>query len=344
VSWAFLGAGRHARLWLGPALVQARNARAVGVWSRDPAHAADFASAYGVERSYATLDEALADPEVEAVLISTPNNLHADHAMAAVRAGKHALVEKPFATTVSAARELARTADDEGRQLGVGFHLRHNTVAQAARDAIAAGKVGVVQYVSAQFNLISSPPPRLQIAHAPWKRDPDQIGGASALMGQGVHVIDLVRSLVGREVVSVSAFAAGSTAESPLESFAQVLLDFGGPQAHLVYGGAFPLSRNDVVVYGSEGRLTLENVVDVVSSGVLELARPDGQGGVRIEGWRPGVPDHYVAQIEAFGRAIRNGESFSADGWDGVRSVEIASAVIISQRTGQRVAIEEAAQ
>jgi predicted dehydrogenase len=183
---------------------------------------------------------------------------------------------------------------------------------------------------------VSSPPPRLSIAHAAWKRDAEQMGGAGALMGLGVHVIDLVRYLTGREVAGVSASAAGMTADSPLESFAQVQLQLeGGAQAHLVYGGSFPLSRNDAIVYGSAGRLTLEATIDVASGGALEVAVSDATPpGVKIDRWQPVVADHYRAEIEAFQRGIHGGGAFEADGVDGLRAVEVATAIVESQRGG----------
>jgi predicted dehydrogenase len=157
-------------------------------------------------------------------------------------------------------------------------------------------------------------------------------------MGFGVHLIDLVRYLTSQEVVSVNAAAAGMTSESPLESFAQVRLEMdGGAQAQLVYGGAFPLSRNDAVVYGRAGRLSLEGAIDVASGGVLHLATPEGTPpGARIETWSPVVPDHYEVQIEAFSRAVREGHAFAADGLDGLRAVEVGSAIIASQAGGGR--------
>src|SRR5215204_4711152 len=114
VGWAFVGAGRHPELWTGPALAAAANARTVGVWSRDAARAGAFAARHGIPRVYATLEEALADPAVDSVYISTPNSLHAAHAVAAARAGKHVLVEKPMATTVADATAMVRAADAAG--------------------------------------------------------------------------------------------------------------------------------------------------------------------------------------------------------------------------------------
>jgi 1,5-anhydro-D-fructose reductase (1,5-anhydro-D-mannitol-forming) len=342
VGWALVGAGRHAELWTGPALTAAANARTVGVWSRDGARAGAFAARYGIPRVYATIEEALADPAVDAVYISTPNSLHAAHAIAAVRAGKHVLVEKPMATTVADATAMVRAADAAGVRLGVGFHLRHHPLHEEARRRVGAGALGELLYATAQFNLVSAPPPRVAIPHAPWKRDPEQIGGAGALPGFGVHVLDLLRWLSGQEVATVSATAADRTSEQPLEGFGQVTLEFGGGlQAHVVYGGRFPLSRNDVVLYGSKGRLIAADTIDVATGGTLQVSVPDESAGRRDETWRPewrSEPvDHYRRQFEAFGRTVEGEAPFGADGRDGLRSVEVARAVIESYDSGRRV-------
>lgn len=125
--WAFVGAGRHAQLWLAPAMERATNATPAGVWSRQLQTAETLASRHGLPRVYRSLDELLADPEVDAVLISTPNYLHAEHAIAALRVGKHVLCEKPMAIDVSQALAMTRAAREAGRLLGIGFHLRHRS-------------------------------------------------------------------------------------------------------------------------------------------------------------------------------------------------------------------------
>lgn len=340
VRWAFIGAGRHVQLWLAPAMAVATGTELVGVWSRQVQHARTLADRYHIAKAYTSIDDVLADNQVDAVLVATPNSQHAAHSLAALRARKHVLCEKPMATNVEDAVSMVRAAKVSGVQLGVGFHLRHNEIIAEARKCVAAGELGEIAYIAAQFNLASSRPPRLNIPHAPWKRDPDQMGGAGALMGMGVHLVDLVRFLVAQEVATVTALAVGGTREQPLESFAQVLLEFtGGTQGHIVYGGRFPLSRNDVTLYGNQGRLTAEQVVDVVASGVLEVATPDGPASSRAKTWRPELADNYQREIEAFNRAVETGQPVSASGLDGLRSVEITTAIIESQRTGQRVPV-----
>jgi predicted dehydrogenase len=157
----------------------------------------------------------------------------------------------------------------------------------------------------------------------------------------GVHVLDLLRFLVGQDVAAVSALARGIGPDQPLEAFAQVLLDFtDGSQGHVAYGGRFPLSRNHVVLYGSRGRVVAENVVDVATGGTLHLSVPIGRTGWRTESIALELTDHYQREIEDFGDAIEGGAPFQADGIDGLRSVEIATAVIEAQHSGHRVRVE----
>ncbi len=162
-------------------------------------------------------------------------------------------------------------------------------------------------------------------------------------MGLGVHIIDLLRALVDREVAAVQARATGATSEAPLESFGHVLLEFeGGAEGYISYGGSFELSRNDAVVYGEAGRLVAADVVDVASAGTLHVAWRDNGADLRTEIWRPDPVDHYRRQFEAFGRALYDGTDFHASGMDGLRVVEVTSAILESQRLGRRVAVSRA--
>jgi len=340
VRWAFAGSGRQPRLWIAPAVAGAANAETIGVWSQRRTQGELFAKEQGISRVYDTFEELLADPESDAVFIATPNNLHATHAIAALRAGKHVLVEKPMASSIAEAREMVQVARSQGRLLGVGFHLRHHALVVEARRRVVAGEIGEIQHVTAQFNLSSAAPPRLTIPSGAWKQDPEQMGGAGALFGMGVHLIDLVRCLTGQEIAAVTALAVGTTPERPLENFGQALLEFsGGAQGHILYGGRFPLSRNDVVLYGSKGRLIGERLIDVSTTGALHITWPEGATGTRTESLRLDLIDHYQRQIEAFSEAISTRSSFAADGEDGLRAVEVATAIIESHSSGRRIIV-----
>ena len=343
VHWAFAGSGRHPRLWIAPAVAGAANAEGVGVWSKRRAQGELFAAERSLSRVYDTFEDLLADPGSDAVFIATPNNLHATHAIAALRAGKHVLVEKPMASSVAEAREMVRVARSQNRLLGVGFHLRHHALVIEARRRVVAGDIGEIQHITAQFNLSSAAPPRLTIPSGAWKQDPEQMGGAGALFGMGVHLIDLVRCLTGQEIAAVTALAVRATPAHPLENLGQTLLEFsGGTQGHILYGGRFPLSRNDVVIYGATGRLIGEQLIDVSTTGTLHATWPEGATGERTESLRLDLVDHYQRQIEAFSEAVATGGSFAADGEDGLRAVEVATAIIESHSSGRRSVVGSA--
>ncbi len=340
VRWALLGAGRHPELRIAPAVNAAKNAVLRGVWSQDPARGAAFAERHGAERAYKSLAEALGDRDVDAVFISTPNALHAEHAIAAARAGKHLIVEKPMAVSADEARAIVRAARENGRHLGVGYHMRHHSVLREAARIVAAGEIGDVVYATAAFVLHSFVPST--IPNSPWKSDARMMGGGGSLMGMGVHVMDTLRFLIGREVTKVTALSDGQNAERPLDRLSQICLEFeGGAQAHMMCSGRFPFSRNDAVIYGSRGRVVAYDSVDMnAGHGHLEVTTPNEHGGTSTRTVRAAVPDHFVAEVEAFGAAVAGGPQFRADGIDGLRAVEITSAAIASLWDGRRVAVE----
>ena len=194
--WAFVGAGRHAELWMIPAMAASSNATLIGVWGQHVDKARSLTERYGIPTPYASLEELLSDRDVDAVYVSTPNYLHAQHSVAALRAGKHVL-----------------------------------------------------------------------------------------------------------------------------------------------YGGRFPLAKNDIWIYGERGRIGLKEVVDVRTRGTLELTLPEDSLGSIAEVHQPRLMDHYQAELEDFSRCVEEGRAFHASGTDGLRSVEVSEAIIESQRSGGRVTI-----
>ena len=190
VKWAFIGAGRQARLRIAPGMQTDPNAEMHGVWSHHYDNAVSFAKEFGVGRAYRTMDEALADPDVDAVFISTPNSLHGQHCIQAAQAGKHVLVEKPFTLTAEDAHAAVDAAQKAGVLLGVAFHLRHHLLHQEAKQMIDAREIGNIVCATAQYSLFSfTPDPGLM---TPWKTSMEMSGGSGSLYGMAVHVIDLM--------------------------------------------------------------------------------------------------------------------------------------------------------
>jgi 1,5-anhydro-D-fructose reductase (1,5-anhydro-D-mannitol-forming) len=265
VGWAFVGAGRHARLWLAPALVGANGARAVGVWSRDPERGAEFAATYGVERSYASLAEALADPDIEVVLISTPNSLHAAHALAALGAGKHVLVEKPMAMSVAEGQQMLDACRLARVVLMVGHHHRFRRNPLAVKLLLERGRIGRVDMVA----MVQTEPDQTT-----WLTKPENGG---YLLGSGVHGLDLLRWWLG-DVARVAALT-GQYRDERVENGSLLLLDFvSGAHASFqdsVIPGSVPppgsgVVRFDAVLTGEHG------VIHADMYGEVRVSTPTG--------------------------------------------------------------------
>ncbi|MBI4675354.1 MAG: Gfo/Idh/MocA family oxidoreductase [Chloroflexi bacterium] len=137
------------------------------------------------------LDEMLADPQIDAVVVSTPPNLHHAHCVAALRAGKHVLCEKPLAPTLEQARDMVAVAQACGKALATGFNYRFYPGVMRARELIAQGQLGEIVYVKSYAGHPGGP----EFTHA-WVHNPEIVGGG-ALMDNGIHVADLTLHFLG---------------------------------------------------------------------------------------------------------------------------------------------------
>ncbi|WP_298285507.1 Gfo/Idh/MocA family protein [Acidocella sp.] len=231
VSVIVCGAGvigqAHIRLLAGLAPAQGRLA---GIVDPAPAAAAQ-AAALGVPYA-ATLEEALAGWRFDAVIIAAPNALHVPMARACIAHGKPMLVEKPLADDAQAAFALAREAEAAGVALLVGHFRRHNPVLRAAREIIAAGRLGRIVSINADVT-VCKPEGYFNIA---WRT---QKGGGPVLINL-VHDIDALRYLCG-EIEAVQAFTANQARGFAVEDSAAVLLRFAsGALATLTLSDATP--------------------------------------------------------------------------------------------------------
>lgn len=325
VGWGIVGLGGMGGR-MAQAVQAAEGAELVAVCSRSPEKASELAGQLGAS-PYSEYTEMLADPAVDVVYVATATHLHAEQAIQAVEAGKHVLVEKPMALTVSDAKGMVTAADRYGVRLGVGFHLRQHPVHAAMRDLIGPDGLGDVVLAQALWGFYSA-----DWSRDSWKMDPER-AGAGSLAGLGVHMIDLLRWLVGREVVEVSAVSDGPSAEYPVEFLTAALLTFdGGAVAELVSSRRLRNTDDSVTVYCEDGRLRGCGTLTTEPVGALEIAR-DGETKVQELPLR----DLYTLEVEACSAALRDGAELPVTAVDGIRSVEIMSAVLESGRTRRAV-------
>jgi predicted dehydrogenase len=150
LAWGILGTGNIARQFATGAAAS-RRTRLAAVGSRDAAKAAEFARAHGVSRAVGSYDALVADPEVQAVYNSLPNNLHHEWTIKALKAGKHVLCEKPFATSLAQAQEMFDVARRQGRVLIEAFMYRAHPLTHAIIEAVNSGAIGQVRLIRTSF-------------------------------------------------------------------------------------------------------------------------------------------------------------------------------------------------
>lgn len=328
VGWGIVGTGGiAARMAAG--LQEAEGARLVSVCGRTPERARELAERFGVD-PHGDYTAFLADPQVELVYVATPTDLHAEQTIAALEAGKHVLVEKPMALSVSDARDMAEAAGQAGVRLGVGFHLRCHPVHREMRDLVAEGRVGDVVLAQALWGFYSA-----DWSRDSWKMDPAR-AGAGSLAGLGVHLLDLVPWLVGREVAEVTAVSDGPNESIPVEFLTAALLRFeGGALGEVISSRRLHGTDDDVTLYCEGGRLRGRGTATTEAVGSLEV-RTGGEEDVR----EPQVRDLYALEAEACSAAVREGRDFPASAEDGVRSVQLTLAVLESAAAGSSVSLD----
>lgn len=339
IGWAFIGTGNYPNSRVAPAAALAQNTSIIAAYSRDQHRAEEFASNHGALAAYISVEALLGDSRVDVVFVASPNHLHASHAQLAAKAGKHILVEKPMATTVSDCVDTINACRANGVKLGVGFQLRFHPGHVGASRLVREGGLGEVAL--AQVLLGSGVRGELKRERRTglrgWWETPDMVGNARSMIGTGVHCVDDLEFILGQTVVELAAITDGQTAEAPLENLVSLSLRFsGGAIGTMVCGSRMPDAINDVTVYGSDGRVLLKNAASPSLGGSLEVTSETVNSEVSY------TTDPLALakwQIEGFNKAVTLDEEPRASGLDGLRSVQITEGMIESVKTRRTVTV-----
>jgi 1,5-anhydro-D-fructose reductase (1,5-anhydro-D-mannitol-forming) len=326
VRWGIIGLGRIADTEIAPAINASKEGALQAVVSRDQGRADSFAQRHQAARGLTDFGEMLADPEVDAVYIATPNALHADQVVAAAQAGKHVMCDKPLATTAAEARRAVAACEAAGVGLGITFQTRFHDAFVPCRQAIQDGSLGDIRVVQVEM---SSGRTLLK----GWRTDP-ALAGLGTINNIGVHAFDLIRYLLGAEVTEVTALVGHEAGLAP-ETLALVLLRFGnGALAYVNVNQSVPQPQADITVYGTAGRVIGRSCTRPNMTGTLSVLTEDGETTVGTSSY-----DAYCKAVAAFADAVREGREPSPSGLDGLRSVELTSAIAESVSAGRTVAL-----
>lgn len=229
VRLGVIGLGRAFMLML-PAFRGDRRVQLVAACAPREQSRRTFEDEFG-GRTYDVVEALCADAAVEAVYIATPHQMHADHAVAAARAGKHILLDKPLAVELSDGRRIAEAAEEAGVHVIVGPSHSFDRPVQQARELIDSGELGAVRMIQA-FNYTD-------FLYRP--RRPEELRtseGGGVIFSQGVHQIDIVRLLAGGMGTRLAALTGAWDPDRPTEGAYSALMSFqNGCMATLTYSG-----------------------------------------------------------------------------------------------------------
>lgn len=327
--WGLIGASTIAREWVIGA-IRATGGEIVSVMSTNAERGAAYASDNGIPRSVTSVADLVGDADVDAVYISTTNELHREQAIAAAKAGKHVLCEKPLAMSLADARAMVQAAKDAGVVMATNHHLRNAASHRAMRDAIAAGRIG--KPLSARVFHAVYLPPHLQ----GWRLDRPDAGGG-VILDITVHDADTLRFVLGDDPVEAIALSqSGGMGKEGLEDAVMGVLRFkSGVIAQFHDGFTTKFAETGFEVHGTEGSLIGRNVMTQKPIGTVTLRNADGEHDLPLDG-----RNLYETALRAFHDAVDGKGKPSATGEDGVWSLATGLAVVEAAKSGHAVKIE----
>ncbi len=346
VRWGVIGAGGIAdRRTIPEGIMTADGAELVAVQDVIEDRVREVAAKRGVGHCFTDVADLLAVPDVDAVYIATPTNVHADQVKAAAAAGKHVLCEKPLGMTQREIEEQIQVCRDAGVKLGTNFMMRFHACHVRLKEMIDAGELGTLVFGRGELTCWYPPIP------GAFRQDP-ALGGGGALIDMGNHCIDLLEMFFGR-VTEVSCFTANLVQDYKSEDTALASLRFGSGAVAVVdnmFNVPDAAARNALEVYGSKGSVVAFGTIGQDSSGSLKAVLEKGdkgydagqvrEGGSPEEIITPEVVNMYRAHIEAFCRAIEDDTEPPITGEDGLWSHRVIEACYRSAETGTTVAVK----
>jgi predicted dehydrogenase len=342
LGFGIIGCGMISRFH-ARAIAEVRGAKLVACFDSVPAAADRLAAETGC-RSYHRLDEMLADDRVDAVVIGTPSGAHMEPAVAAAKAGKHVIVEKPLEITLSRCDRIIAACDKAGVKLSTIFPSRFHESAVELRRAVEDGRFGRLTLGDAYVKWF-----RTQEYYDSGKwRGTWELDGGGALMNQAVHSVDLLLWLMG-PLAEVTAHAATLAHQRiAVEDVVTATLQFKNGALGVIEAStaAYPGYLKRIEIHGSQGSAAMEeeDIVrwDFASPNRRDAAVREKMAG-RISGGGgasdPAAIGHHghARQLRDFVEAIAKNRAPAIDGVQGRLAVEAILAIYKSAETGKAV-------
>ncbi|MBN2139124.1 MAG: Gfo/Idh/MocA family oxidoreductase [Sedimentisphaerales bacterium] len=336
-NWNFgiIGAGLiadfHAR-----AIADIPNARLIGCCDKIASKADELARKHGV-KVFADYEKMVESDEIDIVTIATPSGFHLEPAVAAARAGKHVICEKPIEITLDRIDEMIAAHKKAGTRLGGIFPYRFNDSQTVLRKAINSGRFGAVSYAGIYVPWWRTDEYYKDSWHGTWKLD-----GGGALMNQSIHMIDMLCDVMP-PIESVQAFT-GKIGHPRIETedTAAAAVRFAGGTLGVIYGttASWPGQFRRFEITGTRG--TVIQVEDSFTVWQFADETPEDKrirenfggitGGGGVADPAAITHDNHTKNFKAFLEALESGKDFWIDGAEARKAVEVILAIYKSAK------------
>lgn len=327
LRWGVLSSARIARTKVIPAIQTSLTGEVVAIASRDAQSAAAAAKALGIKKSYGSYEALLADPEIDAIYNPLPNHLHVPWSIAAIKAGKHVLCEKPLGLNLADIQPLLDTAKHHP-QLKVmeAFMYRFHPQWQTALHLVQSGTIGQVRSIHSHF--------------AYNNRDESNIRnvlewGGGALMDIGCYCISLSRFLYGEEPLRVMGQIT-PYAGYEVDCFVSGMMEFADGNATFT-ASTKSEPEQYVEVHGEQGSILIPLPFNPIADTITHIVlKRDGEREEIVQ--QPS--DHYRNMADAFAQSVKDKSHVPTPLADARANMKIIDAIFSSAASNQWVAIE----
>jgi predicted dehydrogenase len=275
-------------------------------------------------------DVALADPNVQAVILTSPNDLHVSQIAQAVAAGKHVFCEKPLSLSSAGARDSIQACRSAGLVLGVGHERRFEPAILALRDLLDAGALGTIMHTEMAF----SHDKLITLTSDSW-RTTKAFAPAAGMTQMGIHLTDLLIAFYG-PVASLHAITADRSLGWETGDVITVQMQFKAGMTATLQAILHTPHFIRTHVFGSDMWVEIRNATHPDTPGgksTMERYRSIDDADTEVFDWS----DSVTANLEAFGAAIRGEAPYPYSDFELLHNIEVLDAIVQSAETGQSV-------
>jgi D-xylose 1-dehydrogenase (NADP+, D-xylono-1,5-lactone-forming) len=317
LRWGILGCARITRRGLIPGIKASGSGILEALASRDITNARAWADEFGVPKAYGSYEQVIVDPEIDAIYIPLPNELHREWVFAAADAGKHILCEKPLALDLPEARAMVEYCRERNVILREAFMWRHQPRTAELLQRVADGAIGRLRLVRVAFSFV--------IDMSDWRLDPARGGGA--LWDVGCYGVNTARLYAGSEPESVRA--VGHFGPSGVDLSLGITLEFPTDVLAVIDCSFEQTYRCSYELVGSTGWIEVPDAFLPPEHPVARLHSPQS-----TQEWTFPGTNQYAAMVDAFAEAVAPVGKGGAPLEDGLAQMAVLDAALSAARSG----------